>query len=85
MIKRKYKPSIRGKNHSKAVNFPQFIILTVFLFFFCISRIMFKKSNSTREMTKNKQKENTKRQINQKAKGNKQKLRHDNKKKDKKG
>lgn len=31
-------------------------------------------------MTKNKQKENTKRQINQKAKGNKQKLRHDKKK-----
>lgn len=55
-----------------------------FFVFFCISRIMFKKSNSTREMTKNKQKENTKRQINQKAKGNKQKLRHD-KKKDKKG
>lgn len=35
-------------------------------------------------MTKNKQKENTKRQINQKAKGNKQKLRHDKKKKTKK-
>lgn len=44
---------------------------------------MFKKSNSTREMTKNKQKENTKRQINQKAKGNKQKLKHDKKKRQK--
>lgn len=31
-------------------------------------------------MTKNKQKENTKRQINQKAKENKQKVRHDKKK-----